>query len=382
VSLPPVLFVLIQTNASADGGISSIGEIMAGLHHHRPIIVTDRDSARVEEWRKSGIETHVLPQAASHGLVRDPIGIIRSYWRYGRELRRLIKSSGTKVVHANETLAFQLAIWPARSAGVPIIFNVRDTIDPARKPPSTRYRLLFAVADHVIYLSHDMANRWERLALNAKRACSVIYSVVDPTRFVSTPLRSRDSAIVLLSGLIGAKKGQLEFIRQVAPTLAAHGISTWFAGDFDPSADPYMAACAEAAAPLRDAVRFLGYRSDIPELMAQSTVVAVPSRHEGLVRAMIEAMSCSRPVVSFDVCSARELLESQSGGAGQVVDIGDYEGMTNAILEYCRDRDLASKAGKRGHETASRLFARDEVVRRYEQVYEMLTACPESAVSG
>jgi len=133
-----------------------------------------------------------------------------------------------------------------------------------------------------------------------------------------------------------------------------------------------MAACAEAAAPLRDAVRFLGYRSDIPELMAQSTVVAVPSRHEGLVRAMIEAMSCSRPVVSFDVCSARELLESQSGGAGQVVDIGDYEGMTNAILEYCRDRDLASKAGKRGHETASRLFARDEVVRRYEQVYEMV----------
>jgi glycosyltransferase involved in cell wall biosynthesis len=364
--------VLIQTNAFADGGISSITQVISGLRQHRPIIVTDRDSARVDEWRKSGIETHVVPQAAARGIMRDPIGIIRSYWRYARELRRLIKSSGTKIVHANETLAFQLAVWPARSADVRIIFNVRDTIDPARKPPLRRYRLLFAMADHVIYLSHDMANRWEGLALNAKRACSVIYSVVDRTKFVPTPLPSRDPAVVLLSGLIGAKKGQLEFIRHVAPTLAAHGISTWFAGDFDPSEDPYMAACAEAAAPLGDAVRFLGYRSDIPELMAKSTVVAVPSRHEGLVRAMIEAMSCSRPVVSFDVCSARELLESQSGGAGQVVNIGDYEGMTNAILEYCRNRDLASKAGKRGHQTASRLFARDEVVRGYEQVYKKL----------
>jgi glycosyltransferase involved in cell wall biosynthesis len=94
--------------------------------------------------------------------------------------------------------------------------------------------------------------------------------------------------------------------------------------------------------------------------------------HEGLMRGMIEAMSCGRPVVSFDVCSARELLEEESGGAGVVVPGGDFDGMAAAILNFCSDARAASEAGRKGHETAARLFVPDEVIRRYESVYEAL----------
>lgn len=372
MSLPPVLFVLIQTDASADGGISSISQVIAGLRHHRPIIVTDRDGARVEEWRSRGIETHVVPQIASRGVFRDPFGALRSYWRYWWELRRLIRSSGVKVVHANDPPAFQLALMPTRSLGRSITLNIRDTIDPGRPPPRRRYRFLFSAADHAFYLSRDMADRWEEVAPNAKRACSITYSIVDPKRFRPAASSVEEPPMVLLSGVIRPKKGQLAFLRHVAPALAAEGVSTWLAGDFAPSRDPYMAACAEASAPLGNAVRFLGYRKDVPELMGRSTVIAVASRYEGLVRAMIEGMSCGRPVVSFDVCSARELLESQSGGAGLVVNVGDYQGMIEAILGYCRNPDLAASAGKKGRATSSRLFTSDSVVARYERVYEML----------
>jgi glycosyltransferase involved in cell wall biosynthesis len=180
--------------------------------------------------------------------------------------------------------------------------------------------------------------------------------------------------VVLLSGLICAKKGQLEFLREISPRLAAEGIETWISGDFNPARDAYAAACAEAAAPLGEMVQFLGYRDDIAELMARAAVIAVPSRHEGLVRAMIEAMGCSRPVVSFDVCSAREILEEKSGGAGIVVKHGDYEGMAEAIIRYCTDRELAADAGARGQATAAALFAPEQVVNRYERVYERLAA--------
>ena len=89
---------------------------------------------------------------------------------------------------------------------------------------------------------------------------------------------------------------------------------------------------------------------------------------------MIEAMSCARPVVSFDVASARELLEQQSGGAGTVVASDDYAGMAEGILRYCRDPALAADAGEKGAGTAARLFAPGEVVARYERVYQMLEA--------
>lgn len=371
MSLPPVVFVLPQTSAAANGGIASISEIISRLRHHRPIIVTNRPSPQVDQWRRNGIETHLLPSAR---MLRNPFAMLRTYWRYGSELRRLLASSGAKVVHANNPFALQLALAAVKlNPGTKVAVNLRDTMDPARRASRARFQTLFLAADHVFFLSEDMADRWARIAPNAKRSFSVTYSIVDGDRFKTVPYRRDDGPpIVLISGIIREKKGQLDFLRHVAPALAAEGIETWLAGDFDPSADRYQAACAEAAAPLGEAVKFLGYRADVPELMAKSAVVAVPSRHEGLVRAMIEAMSCARPVVSFDVCSAREMLEDQAGGAGIVVNSGDHEAMTRAIVGYCRDRKEAESAGKKGRAAASRLFAPDAVVSRYETIYQQL----------
>lgn len=374
VSLPPVIFVLVQADVSADGGVSSISQIIAGLRNHRPIIVTDRETERLERWRSAGIETHVIAQSASRGLSRDPLKVLQSYARYTKALRSIIRKSGSKIVHANDPMAFQLSLAAVKmSRGVKIALNIRDTLDPGRRPPRARFRFLFGAADHVFFLSNDMADRWAEVAPNAKSAFSATYSVVDPKTFAASPPYSGDGPpVVLISGLIWAKKGQLDFIRNVSPKLAREGIATWLSGDFDPQRSPYMAACAEAAEPLGKMVEFLGYRTDVPQLMARSAVVAVPSRHEGLVRAMIEAMSCARPVVSFDISSAREILEEQSGGAGVVVKSGDFDAMAEAIIRYCRDPALASAAGKKGRSAAAKLFAPEEVVARYESVYAML----------
>lgn len=369
-----VIFVVRQTSAAADGGVVSISQIIKRLSRHRAIIVTDKRSEQFDRWRRSGIEVHVLPQAASHGVFRAPLRVGQSYLQYAKTLSRLIASSGARIVHANDSSAFQLSLWPARKSGAKILLNMRDTLDPDRRAPGARYRFLFSAADHVFYLSHDMANRWEAIASNAKRSCSVTYSVVDLDAFKPSDAPATNSPIVLLSGIIRPKKGQLDFIRHVAPALAARGISTWLMGDFDPARDAYMAACAEAASPLGKYVKFLGYRTDVARLLAKSTVVAVASRYEGLVRAMIEAMGSGRPVVSFDVCSARELLEAESGGAGVVVPSGDYKSMVEAIVAYCSDADRAAQAGSLGFKTAQRLFAPEEVAERYESTYDALEA--------
>lgn len=373
VTKPPVLFVIIQSGALANGGLSSISQIITRLEHHRPIILTDRETGLVEEWRGAGIEVHVIPQAATSGIGRNPVRVIRSYWRYTRAVRQLVRSSGAKVIHANDPAAMQLSIAPAKLSGAKLAFNIRDTIDPDRRPPRARYRALFAAADHVFYLTQDMADRWADITRAAKSAFSVTYSVIDPSVFPPSPLYSGEGPpVALISGLVSPKKGQLEFLREVSPVLAAHGIATWIAGDFDSSHKDYMAACAEAAARLGQMAQLLGYRNDVPGLMARSAVVAVASRYEGLVRAMIEAMSCARPVVSFDVCSAREVLERESGGAGRVVDMGDYGAMADAIVDYCKNREYAADAGRKGQSAAARLFAGDAVVDRYERVYDSL----------
>ena len=371
----PVIFVILQSGARANGGLQSITEVMLRLKDHRPIVLTNLDTELAQRWRSNGVEVHVVAEQASAGFRRRPLDTIRSYRRYHRALARILKESGARVVHANDPLAFQLAVSAVRRSGrVRMALNLRDTIDPGRRKPRSRYRLLFGLAHHVLFLSHDMADRWRQVAANATKSFTVTYSIVDRTRFAPTPVPTDGPPIVLVPGIFWPKKGQLDFIREVVPALAAHGVETWFAGDFEPESNAYAAACAAAAAPFADRVKFLGYRADLPDLIGQSSVVAVPSRHEGLMRGMIEAMSCGRPVVSFDVCSAREVLEEEAAGAGMVLNQGDYPGMTGALLHYAQDAEARAAAGEAGSTTARRLFDADRVVERYARVYRQLDA--------
>jgi glycosyltransferase involved in cell wall biosynthesis len=370
---PAVIFVILQTGARANGGLQSIAEVMLRLKDHRPIILTNLDTDLSRHWRSSGIDVHVVPEQASAGLRRSPLGTMRTYRRYHHALAGILKACGARVVHANDPLSFQLALSAVRrSRGTRIALNLRDTIDPGRRRPWFKFRLIFDLADHVFYLSNDMAERWRQVAPNATKSFSVTYSIVDPSRFAPVPVEKSGSPVVLVPGVFWPKKGQLEFIREVAPVLAGKGIETWFAGDFDPESNDYAAACAAAAKPYADRVKFLGFRSDLPDLIGKSSVVAVPSRHEGLMRGMIEAMSCGRPVVSLDVCSAREMLEEKSGGAGAVLAQGDYSGMAEALIHYALDPEAQAAAGYAGSAAARTLFDPDQVVERYEQIYRRL----------
>lgn len=375
MSRPVVIFVLLQTGAAANGGIESISQVILHLREFRAVVVTNLQSAAVERLAWAGVEVHVVEEDVSAGVSNAPLAHAWTYLQYLRKLKALLESTGARVIHANDPLAFQLALPAAKTTrGVRIALNMRDTIDPTRRQPRGRYATYFRLAHHLLFLSHDMADRFAALAGRTPRAWSVTYSIVDFGRFAQRPMSADGRPVVLVPGVVSAKKGHLWFLRHVAPLLAAADAEIRIAGDFDPGCDVYSKACADAAAALGDAVRFLGYRPDLADLMAQARVIATPSMYEGLMRGMIEAMAIGRPVVSTEVCSAREMLEQVSGGAGVVVPMGAAEEMAGAILHYCADVQAAEAAGKKGAAIARRLFDSDTVIARYEDAYRAMLA--------
>src|SRR5262245_10807918 len=166
----PIVFVIMQTGAQANGGVQSITEVMLRLKGHRAIVLTNLQSDATRSWSDAGIEVHVVAEEASGGIRHNPAGTFLTYRRYNRALGDLLAVSGARVVHANDPLAFQLSLAAAKRRGARIILNLRDTIDPDRKPPRLKFRMIFAAADHVFYLSADMAERWHAIAGNAKRS--------------------------------------------------------------------------------------------------------------------------------------------------------------------------------------------------------------------
>jgi len=99
---------------------------------------------------------------------------------------------------------------------------------------------------------------------------------------------------------------------------------------------------------LRPAVRFLGWRRDLPRVYADLDVVALASRNEGSPVALIEALAAARPVVATAVGGVPEVVVH--GHTGLAVPPSDPSALAAAVLDLLRDRARAERLGAAGRQ--------------------------------
>jgi len=124
---------------------------------------------------------------------------------------------------------------------------------------------------------------------------------------------------------------------------------------------------------LQDHVKFLGARSDIPELLSVLDVFVLSSFSEGLSLTLIEACAAARPIVATDVGGNAENVEHESNGL--LVPSDQPEVMARAILEILIDEAKARQMGEMGRKKFEKAFTLDAMVKRYEDLYESCL-CP------
>ncbi len=107
----------------------------------------------------------------------------------------------------------------------------------------------------------------------------------------------------------------------------------------------------------------------IPLAMHASDIVVHCSLREGLARALPQAMLAGRPVVSFDVDGAREVVDSY---VGVLVEPGDVAGLTAAIRTLVAAPDLRERLGQEGRRRAARRFDHRVMVEKIEALYRRL----------
>jgi glycosyltransferase involved in cell wall biosynthesis len=114
-------------------------------------------------------------------------------------------------------------------------------------------------------------------------------------------------------------------------------------------------------------VEYWGYRTDMPDVIARSNLVVLPSYREGMPKVLLEAAAAGRAVVTTDVPGCRDSI--QPGVTGLIVPVCDADSLARAIEQLLLNPERRKAMGLAGRELAEREFDVNSVVDKHLAIY-------------
>ena len=294
-------------------------------------------------------------------------------WRAYRALARIFRTEKPDLVHAHMPISGFLARLAARRAGVPrIAYTCHGFLFNQPGPWSRRAASLAMewlagrVTDIFTTVSREEAGDARRLHIAAHAVA--VGNGRDPAQFRPDPaaraaIRAalgvpEDTVVVVAVSRLVRHKGYPELLAAMRDVAA----ELWVVGerlvsDHGEDMEPYF-----ATAGLGGRLRRLGYRTDVPAILAAADIFALPSQFEGLPMSVIEAMLTGLPVVATDIRGPREQVVA--GETGLLVPPADAAALAGALRILAGDAQLRARMGDAGRARAVALYSEAAVVYR------------------
>jgi glycosyltransferase involved in cell wall biosynthesis len=250
------------------------------------------------------------------------------------------------------TMWLQRSLSSTTAIAVAVSHAVRDWAAAYYGLPDARIR--------VIHPGHDVG----RFAEPGVDARMTLRAALD--------IDQRAPVVALIGRLLSVQKGQELLIRAMPEILRQCPDAVLLVVGDGPDQAVIDALAHELG--LERAVRLLGHRDDIPEVLAATDVLVLPSLcEEAFPLTALEGLAAGRPVVAFAVGGLREIVSD--GATGLLVAKGDVSGFIDAILRLVRNPGLASRLGRAGSQFAAR-FTVGAHVEELTELYEEIAADP------
>lgn len=119
-------------------------------------------------------------------------------------------------------------------------------------------------------------------------------------------------------------------------------------------------------------IQWLGYRTDIPELLKSCHIVAFPSYYkEGLPKSLIEATAVGRPIVTTNSIGCKETV--LNGYNGYLIPIKDSGTLAEKLKILFEDKGLRQNMGRNSRMLAEKDFSIENVIQKHLEIYNQLS---------
>ncbi len=300
----------------------------------------------------------------------------QALWRLAQLLRR----ERVAVLHAHCFDPSWLGLIAAHLAGVPFVFTRHHSDHHIRINKHWHTRVdgwCARRADHVIAVSQITRQIMIEVEGVPAEQITVVYNGLEPVNEpppesvarVRHELNLTDEPVCLMVARLHEEKGHRYLFEAIPQINASCGRVTFLLAGAGPQRE--LLEDEVRARGLQDVVRFLGRRDDVPELIALSSLVVLPSLAESFGFAALEAMSLGKPVVAAATGGLPEVVSD--GKTGLIVPQKDARALADAICRVLQDDELARAFGTAGKRRAAG-FSFTKMIAGYEHVYEQVLA--------
>jgi glycosyltransferase involved in cell wall biosynthesis len=294
------------------------------------------------------------------------------------------QSKGTPlIIHTHSSKAGILGRIAGFLAGVPIIihsfhgFGFND-FQPwlVRKAYILAEKIAGLITDSFIFVSRANLQKASQLGIGKPSKYNLIRSGISIDEFKPRQidilakrkeLGVGSGKLVVMVSNLKPQKNPLDFAR-VANLVLKKTPDAWFILCGDGELRPELERMIEDFG-IKDRVKLLGWRRDIPEILWASDLLILTSLWEGLPRVYPQAMASGLAIVGTRVDGGPEAVID--GENGYLLEPGDYQGISQRVIELLEDDEKRKKMGQRGMEMVAE-FDIHKMVKDQEQLYQRL----------
>ena len=398
----PKSVLIVHSGGGIGGAPISLLNMAAGLDPERyvPKIAFSAPGPMLQITEDAGVAAIVaqvglaLPYGAHVPLrPRTLVPALLGLRRTGAAGRALVRLERPDIVHLNTSALVPLGMG-LRSMGVPIVWHVREVVNPGTAVGRLMAKIIVDIADRVIAVSEYVAS-----GLPSRGNVTVVYNSVDTHRF--DPARVDGSEVRVRHGIDGsatvvgilgsvqepnghfvlaaAARRLLTIDPDMVFMVVGGGAPAGYGRTWKGRLKRAVGAPLDNEEKLRRTIagsgstnsfRFCGYRADVaPYVAAMDIVVAPALLPEGCPRPLLEGMAMARPVVATDIGPSSEILGE---GTGLLCRPGSADSLADAIERLASDSELRRGLGSTGRSRAVERFNVARHTQAVARVYDSL----------
>lgn len=340
------------------------------------VIIVTADTGKLKDIEALGLKTINLPMSRSGMNIFQELGTLNF-------LRKLYKREKPDVVHH---VGMKAILWGTLAAKFSKVNGVVNAISGLGGFFAEDNKGLMArVMPKVLKFSHDRKNLLcifqnnedkglyvKNGIIKEEQARYIKGSGVNLKEFCYTPEPTEGKMRVILTARMIVEKG-IFILTEAAEKLRPQyedKAEYLLVGGLD---DHPGAITKEQMDAVCDGkyIQWLGYRTDVKELLQSSHIVAFPSYYmEGLPKSLIEADAIGRPVITCNSVGCKETVID--GYNGYLIPVKDVDALVEKLDILLSDGNLRQEMGKNARKYAEENFSIDVVIERHLNIYNEL----------